>query len=135
MPKEDITSRTKRRRKETTLREVVVKRVMLSFELFGLEAAMKEFDEMKVKFSDLTPEWSDIAGEVLDFFLEKKRQAQEAANEREQQNNQMWADALAKNGVVANQLNLMPGSNAKAPYYSSTQTKQEGINNEQRRIE
>ena len=135
MPKEDITSRTKRRKKETTLREVVVKRVMLSFELFGLESAMKEFDEMKVKFSDLTPEWSDIAGEVLDFFLEKKRQAQEAANEREQQNNQMWADALAKNGVVANQLNLMPGSNAKAPYYSSAQTKQEDVINEQRRIE
>lgn len=135
MPKEDTTSRTKRRKKETTLREVVVKRVKLSFELVGLEAAMKEFDEMKVKFSDLTPEWSDIAGEVLDFFLEKKRQAQEAADEREQQNNQMWADALAKNGVVANQLNLMSGSNAKAPYYSSTQTKQEGVNNEQRRTE
>ena len=135
MPKEDTTSRTKRRKKETTLREAVVRHVEEFPDLNGLEAAMKEFNDIKVMFSDLTPEWSDIAGEVLDFFLEKKRQAQEAANEREQQNNQMWADALAKNGVVANQLNLMPGSNAKAPYYSSTQTKQEGINNEQRRIE
>ncbi len=111
MPKEDTNSRTVRRKKATTLREVVVKRVKLTFELYGLEAAMKEFDEMKVKFSDLTPEWSDIASEVLDFFLEKKREAQEAAGEREQQINQMWADALAKNGIVANQLNLMPGSN------------------------
>ena len=122
MPKEDTTSRPKYRKKDTTLREVVVKRVTLSFELYGLEAAMKEFNDMKVMFSDLTPEWSDIAGEVLDFFLEKKRQAQEAAGEREQQINQMLADALAKNGIVANQLNLMPGSNPQAPYYSSTQT-------------
>ena len=122
MPKEDTTSRTIRRKKETTLREVVVKRVKLSFEFYGLEAAMKEFNDIKVLFSDLTPEWSDIAGEVLDFFLEKKREAQEAAGEREQQINQMWADALAKNGIVANQLNLMPGSNPQAPYYSSTHT-------------
>lgn len=122
MPKEDTTSRTIRRKKETTLREVVVKRVKLSFEFYGLEAAMKEFNDIKVMFSDLTPEWSDIAGEVLDFFLEKKRQAQEAAGECEQQINQMWADALARNGIVANQLNLMSGSNPQAPYYSSTQT-------------
>ena len=130
MPKEDTNSRTVRRKKATTLREVVVKRVKLTFELYGLEAAMKEFDEMKVKFSDLTPEWSDIASEVLDFFLEKKREAQEAAGEREQQINQMWADALAKNGIVANQLNLMPGSNPQAPYYSSTQATSGGVNNE-----
>ncbi len=122
MPKEDSTIRTIRRKKETTLREVVVKRVKLSFEFYGLEAAMKEFNDIKVLFSDLTPEWSDIAGEVLDFFLEKKREAQEAAGEREQQINQMWADALARNGIVANQLNLMSGSNPQAPYYSSTQT-------------
>jgi hypothetical protein len=122
MPKEDSTIRTIRRKKETTLREVVVKRVKLSFEFYGLEAAMKEFNDIKVMFSDLTPEWSDIAGEVLDFFLEKKRQAQEAAGEREQQINQMWADALARNGIVTNQLNLMSGSNPQAPYYSSTQT-------------
>lgn len=122
MPKEDSTIRTIRRKKETTLREVVVKRVKLSFEFYGLEAAMKEFNDIKVLFSDLTPEWSDIADEVLDFFLEKKREAQEAAGEREQQINQMWADALAKNGIVANQLNLMPGSNPQAPYYSTTHT-------------
>ena len=122
MPKEDSTIRTIRRKKETTLREVVVKRVKLSFEFYGLEAAMKEFNDIKVLFSDLTPEWSDIAGEVLDFFLEKKRLAQEAAGAREQQINQMWADALAKNGIVANQLNLMPGSNPQAPYYSTTHT-------------
>ena len=122
MPKEDSTIRTIRRKKETTLREVVVKRVKLSFEFYGLEAAMKEFNDIKVLFSDLTPEWSDIAGEVLDFFLEKKREAQEAAGEREQQINQMWADALAKNGIVANQINLMPGSNPQAPYYSSSHT-------------
>ncbi|SDO58691.1 hypothetical protein SAMN04487900_12913 [Prevotella communis] len=122
MPKEDSTIRTIRRKKETTLREVVVKRVKLSFEFYGLEAAIKEFNDIKVLFSDLTPEWSDIAGEVLDFFLEKKKEAQEAAGEREQQINQMWADALAKNGIVANQLNLMPGSNPQAPYYSTTHT-------------
>lgn len=122
MPKEDSTIRTIRRKKETTLREVVVKRVKLSFEFYGLEAAMKEFNDIKVLFSDLTPEWSDIAGEVLDFFLEKKKEAQEAAGEREQQINQMWAEALAKNGIVANQLNLMPGSNPQAPYYSTTHT-------------
>ena len=48
MPKEDTTSRTIRRKKETTLREVVVKRVKLSFEFYGLEAAMKEFNDIKV---------------------------------------------------------------------------------------
>jgi hypothetical protein len=122
MLKEDTTSWTIHRKKETTLRDVILKRVKLTFEFYGLESAMKEFNDMKVMFSDLTPEWSDIAGEVLDFFLEKKRLAQEAAGEREQQINQMWVDALAKNGIVANQLNLMSGSNPQAPYYSSTQT-------------
>lgn len=121
MPKEDTTSRTIRRKRETTLREAVVNRVKQSFELYGLEEVMKEFDDMKVMFSN-TPEWPDIAGEVLDFFLEKKRQAQEAAGERELQINQMWVDALTKNGIVANQLNLMPGNNQQAPYFSSTQT-------------
>ena len=123
---DDATSRARRRKKETTVREAVVGRVRLCCELYGLETAMKEFDEMKVKLSDLTPEWSEIAAEVHDFFKETRKQAQEAAVEREQQMTQAWAEGLSK-GVVANQLNLMPGSNQQAPYYSSTPTMTGGI--------
>ena len=118
MSKEDAAIRAKRRKKETTLREVVVKRVRLSFELHGLEEAMKEYEDIKVMFSDFAPDWSDIADEVLDFFKEKRRLAQEAAVEREQQMTQAMMDGLAK-GVVANQLNQLLGSNSQAPYYSS----------------
>ncbi len=118
MSKEDTAIRSKRRKKETTLREVVVKRVRLSFKLHGLEEAMKEYEDIKVMFSDFAPDWSDIADEVLDFFKEKRRLAQEAAVEREQQMTQAMMDGLAK-GVVANQLNQLLGSNSQAPYYSS----------------
>lgn len=79
---------------------------------------MKEFDKMKVMFSG-NHDWPDIEKDVKVFFLEKKRQNQEAAGEREKKTNQMWADAL-KNGIVTNQLNLMPGNNPKADYYPST---------------
>jgi len=102
MPNEEA-SKTKRRKRDTTLREVVVGRIKLSFELYGLEAAMKEFNDMKVMFSDLTPEWSDIASEVLAFFKEKKKLAQEVAAERERQIKQMYVD-VARNGIVAHQL-------------------------------
>ncbi len=82
---------------------------------------MKEFDEIKVKFSDFAPDWTDIASEVLEFFSEKRKQDLEAAGEREQQTDQIWAEALAKHGIIASQLNLMPGSNSQAPFYSSKQ--------------
>ncbi len=129
MPKEDTNSRTVRRKKATTLREAVVRRVVQSFELDGMDEARKVFEMMKSLFSG-NHDWPDIEKELMEFFLEKKREAQEAAGEREQQINQMWADALAKNGIVANQLNLMPGSNPQAPYYSSTQATRGGVNNE-----
>ena len=99
-----VASKSKRRKRETTVRDVVVGRIELTYELDGPEAARKEFDDMRKMYADLTPEWYDIAGEVQAFFLEKRKQAQKEAGEREQRITQMWAEALAKNGIVANQL-------------------------------
>ena len=115
MPNKEA-SKSKRRKRDTTVRDIVAGRIELTYELDGLEAARKEFDQMKLMFSDLTPEWSDIADEVLAFFREKKKMAQEEAGEREQQATQMLAEAL-RNGIVTNQLNLMLGSNAQGVYY------------------
>jgi hypothetical protein len=120
MPKEDTTSRTKRRKKETTLREAVVRHVEEFSVLNGLEAAMKEFERMEVMFSG-NRDWPDIEKEVKAFFLKKKRLEQEAVGEREHKINQALLDALAS-GTIANQLNLLLGNNPQAPYYSSTQT-------------
>ena len=133
MPKEDTTSRTKRRKKETTLREAVVRHVEEFSELNGLEAAMKEFERMEVMFSG-NRDWPDIEEEVKALFLKRKRLELEAAGERERKINQALFDALT-NGTIANQLNLMLGNNPQASYYPSAPTTTEGINNEQRRIE
>ena len=90
---------------ETTLREAVLGRVMLSFELDGIDVARRDFEQMRSLFSG-TRDWPIIEEEVTAFFLEKKRQEKAVAGEREQQVNQMWVDALAKNGVVAAQVIL-----------------------------
>lgn len=120
MPKEDTTSRTKRRKKETTLREAVVRHVEEFSDLNGLEATMKEFERMEVMFSG-NCDWPDIEKEVKAFFLKKKRLEQVVVGEREHKINQALLDALAS-GTIANQLNLLLGNNSQAPYYSSTQT-------------
>ena len=120
MPKEDTTSRTKRRKKETTLREAVVRHVEEFSDLNGLEATMKEFERMEVMFSG-NCDWPDIEKEVKAFFLKKKRLEQVVVGEREHKINQALLDALASD-TIANQLNLLLGNNSQAPYYSSTQT-------------
>jgi hypothetical protein len=90
---------------ETTLREAVLGRVMLSFELDGIDVARRHFEQMRSLFSG-NRDWPFIEKEVTAFFLERKRQEQATIGEREQQVNQMWVDALAKNGVVAAQVIL-----------------------------
>ena len=120
MPKEDTAKRTIRRKKETTLREAVVARVELFFDLHGLDAAMRKFDEMKVDFSG-NRDWPDIEKEVMDFILEKKKLAFLADGERQQQIDQAWIQGLA-NGVNGGQVVLQTGNNSQAPYYSTTST-------------
>ena len=101
MPKEDTSNRTKRRKKETTLREAVVGRVGQFFELHGLDVAMEKFDAMKVLFSGCQ-DWPGIEKEVMDFFMEKKRLSIQADGERQQQMDEAWMQGLAK-GSRANQ--------------------------------
>ena len=120
MPKEDSAKRTIRRKKETTLREAVVARVEQFFELHGLEAAMRKFDEMKVDFSG-NRDWPDIEKEVMDFFMEKRKEALQADGERQQQMDQAWIQGLAR-GVNGGQVVLKTGSNSQAPYYSAPST-------------
>lgn len=120
MPKEDTSNRTKRKKKETTLREAVVGRVGQFFELHGLEAAMEKFDAMKVLFSGCQ-DWPDIEKEVMDFFMEKKRLSIQADGERQQQMEEAWMRGLAK-GINGGQVNLLTGTNSQAPFYSSTPT-------------
>lgn len=120
MPKEDTANRTKRRKKETTLREAVVGRVGQFFELHGLETAMEKFDAMKVLFSGCQ-DWPGIEKEVMDFFMEKKRLSIQADGERQQQMDEAWMQGLAK-GINGGQVNLLTGTNSQAPFYSSTPT-------------
>ena len=120
MPKEDTARRTMRRKKDTTLREAVMGRVEEVFGLQGLDAAIKEFDELKVRFSGCE-DWHDIEKDVKDFFMEKRREEQLAAAERQQQIDQALVIGLAK-GISGGQVNLLTGTNSQAPYYSSTPT-------------
>lgn len=120
MPKEDSTKRTKSRKKETSLREAVVGHVGQFFELHGLDETMAEFNKMKLMFSGIR-DWPDIEKEVMDFFIEKKRLAQQADIERQQQIDQALVTGLAKS-ISGGQVNLLIGTNSQAPFYSSTPT-------------
>lgn len=120
MPKEDTARRTTRKKKDTTLKEAVVGRVAQFFELHGLDETMGEFDKMKIMFSGVQ-DWPDIEEEVMEFFIEKRRQAQQADGERQQQIDQALVIGLAK-GISGGQVNLLTGANSKSPFYSSTPT-------------
>ena len=118
MPKEDTSSQTLHRKKETTLREAVVGRIGQFFELHGLPDTMAEFDKMKLMFSGIQ-DWPDIEEEVMGFFVEKKRLAQQVDAERQQQLDHALLIGLTK-GVSGGQVNLLTGTNPQAPFYSST---------------
>ena len=120
MPRKDSASQATHRKKETTLKEAVVVRIKQFFDLYGLDAAMRKFDEMKVDFSG-NRDWPDIEKEVMDFILEKKKLALLADGERQQQIDQAWIQGLA-NGVNGGQVVLQTGNNSQAPYYSTTST-------------
>ncbi len=120
---------TKSRLKDTTVREAVMRSVQDAYELDGLEAANEKFKAMRELYADYTPEWSVIAGEVLVFFKDKKKEEQTAAVERERQMTAIWADSMLK-GQSANQVNLMFGKSPQAPYYSSTPTATGGMSND-----
>ena len=93
-------------------------RVEQFFELHGLEAAMRKFDEMKVDFSGIR-DWPDIEKEVMDFLMEKRRLSLQADVERQRQMDQAWIQGLAR-GVIGGQVVLQTGSDAQAPYYSTS---------------
>jgi len=120
MPKVDTPQRFIRMKKETSLREAVVGRVGQFFELHGLDETIREFDKMKLMFSGVQ-DWPDIEEEVMGFLIEKKRQAQLANGERQQQIDQALLVGLVK-GISGGQLVLQTGTNSQAPYYSSTPT-------------
>ena len=114
MPTKDTSKRTKRRKKETTLREAVVACIELFLELYGPEVTMKKFDEMKLLFSHVQ-DWPDIEKEVTEIMLSRKRQDHQDERERQQRLEDAWVEGLAK-GVNGNQVNLLTGSNPQAPY-------------------
>lgn len=89
---------TKSRKKETTVREVVVKGVQDTYELDGLEAAREKFKTLRELLADYTPEWSTIAEEAEAFLKEKKKEEQEAVGER--QMNSMNFDLPPGQGVT-----------------------------------
>ena len=95
-------------------------RVEQFFELHGLEATMRKFDEMKVDFSGFR-DWPDIEKVVMDYFMEKRKQVLQADGERQQQMEQAWIQGLAR-GVNGGQVVLQTGSNSQASYYSTTST-------------
>ena len=117
---EDSARQAPQGKEETTLREAVVKRVMQYTELNGLEVALERFDVMRSFFSG-NHDWPDIESEVTDFFMKKRREAQQAAADRQNRLEQAMLVGLAK-GMSIGQANVLTGNNAQAPYFSSTPT-------------
>ena len=117
MPRKDSASQATHRKKETTLKEAVVVRIKQFFDLYGLDAAMRKFDEMKVDFAG-NQDWPEIDNEVTVFLMEKRRLAMLADGERQQQMDQAWIQGMT-NGVNGGQVVFQTGSNAQAPYYSA----------------
>ena len=117
MPRKDSASQATHRKKETTLKEAVVVRIKQFFDLYGLDAAMRKFDEMKVDFAG-NQDWPVIDKEVMDFLGEKRRLALLAEGERQQQLDQAWMQGLSS-GASGGQVVFQTGSNAQAPYCSA----------------
>lgn len=120
MPKEETARRTVRKKKETSLREAVVRHVKRFFKLHGLDETMGEFDKMKLMFSG-EQDWPDIEEEVTNFFIEEKQLARQAGGERQQQIDQALVVGLSK-GISGGQVVLQAGTHSEAPYFSSTPT-------------
>ena len=120
MPNKDTASHVPIREKETTLREAVVGRIEVFFELHGLDAAIKKFDDMKIDFS-CCHDWPDIEKDVLKFLIEKKHEAELADFNRQQKIDEAMVVGFAK-GINGGQMNLLTGTNSQAPFYSSTPT-------------
>ena len=125
MSKEDTASLVMRRmtkepadRQETTLREAVVRRVVQSFDLDGLDKAREEFEVMKGLFSG-NRDWPDIEEEVMEFFKEQKRLEVQAAGERQLQMDKALIEGLSK-GLATGQMNLLTGAAAQALYHPTT---------------
>ena len=117
MPRKDSASQATHKKKKTTLREAVVVRIKQYFELYGLDATMRKFDEMKVDFAG-NQDWPEIDKEVTAFLKEKRRLAMLADGERQQKMDQALIQGLT-NGVNGGQVVFQTGSNAQAPYYSA----------------
>lgn len=113
MPNEYTARQAPSRKRETTLREAVTGRIEAFFELHGLDAAIKKFDDMKIDFSGCH-DWPDIERSVMQFLMEKKHEADFAHTERQQNLENAWIEAVTKNGIK--QANLLTGCGAQATF-------------------
>ena len=102
----------------TTLKDAVIIHIKLTFEMNGIDAAMKELNAMAAAFS-FARDWPSIFNEATAFLLEKKRLAEQAEKERKEQRDAAVLEAIAQHGVNG-QFNFLSGRESQAPYYSSS---------------
>lgn len=113
-------------KKATTLKEAVVGYFMLVFETDGLEPARRALEQMRNCFS-IFHDWPEIDCELSDFILKQKKQAEQMAEQRRQQERDAWIVGLTK-GLSPGQLNLLTGQASQAPYLSSPTAITEKLN-------
>ena len=106
---------TKRRKKETTLREAIIKRLKMKFECDGWEAAKTWFDNRCADFSG-EKDWPSIYEEGYHFLSEEKKLLDN--DEKQRQFDLALFNGLSIGGNVGQQ-NILFGSTPQVGYHSS----------------
>ena len=106
--------KTRRKKKETTLRDAIMNSLIKKFECEGIEATKKWLDICCANFSG-EYDWPFIYKEAYNFILESKRLLDEKESQR--QLDTAMINRLSIGGNIGQQ-NLFLSSTPQASYYS-----------------
>lgn len=106
---------TRRRKKDTSLKEAIMNSLIKKFECEGIEATKKWLDICCINFSS-EDDWPFIYKEAYNFILESKRLLDEKESQR--QLDTALIGVLSKTGNIG-QFNCLIGSESKASYNST----------------
>ena len=105
--------KTRRKKKETTLRDAIMNSLIKKFECEGIEATKKWLDNCCINFSS-EDDWPFIYKEAYNFILESKR----LLDKEERQLDTALISMLSKAGNVGQQ-NFLFGSTSQTSYNST----------------
>lgn len=105
---------TRRRKKDTSLKEAIMNSLIKKFECEGIEATKKWLDICCANFSG-EYDWPFIYKEAYNYILESKKLLDEEEHQR--QLDMAMLNGLSKGGNIGQQ-NLFLSSTPQASYYS-----------------